>query len=1740
MGDTEVLADVTNTDHDVAMNGDNEIFEDGKVFTQKTSITLKKSNASSSSARSGSLSGDEDKKGMKRVSRSSRTSSTSYEKKKREPARLAPSAFAKFQQADAASSSAPAKKINIKLSRSVRDRASETDTTMSTVKQIQDSSDKCKTCGKRVYPVEKLVADKNVYHNTCFKCAECNRTLRVGTYASIDGAIYCKPHFQQLFKLKGNYDEGFGKERAVKKWPASQGDLPQDGHAKAEEPAKKQRRGRDGDADESDDDKEEQETPSSDKSADDDNKEEKMTSAAPVTNKTATAKEKSEGKSSSPEISAGDDNKEEKKTSAEPVTNKTATTKGKTEEMSFSPENSDDDKEEKKTSAEPVTNKTATTKGKTEEMSFSPENSDNDDDDDEDDGKKVQATLVTNKTAPLKEKADGKSPTPEHSDDDGSEDEKTHPTTVTNKTTTAKGKTDGKLPSAQEKSSATTSDAARKESHGNSNVSSKTKFFLEKMQDSKVDSPPSTKNTSVPSDVTKESKVRSLKSRFADKYKEKDSGVPFSKKAVLTNKSKDSKESLKTATVKENTDEKISSPQNTVPADKAEDSKVPSSLKSTSDSMDKKKDSKVSTTLKTTTTKEKTDTKSLPPENTTSSKEKTDRKPLPPENTTTTKEKTDEKSLPPENIALRDKAKDTPTSVKTPPAKGKTEGKFSSPEQTKSSKFKDWDTLLSQKSPTKDKDRKFSWSEKTKPLATPPKDIEDKKSTPPKDITTDQKSTPPKDFTTDKKSTPPKDITTDKKSTAPKDITTDKKSTPPKDITTNKKSTPPKDITTDKKSTAPKDITTNKKSTAPKDITTDKKSTPPKDITTDKKSTAPKDITTDKKSTAPKDITTDKKSTAPKDITDKKSTPPQKFVTPDSGVDVESPSSQKNSRKSSRSKSFSEDEEEEGRKRTGSTTKASDTPQQLLSVKERMAMYRQSAEHPSSEKIKVKSNRTPIMPKSAQNVMSRMERYQSEISSSGEARKSTGGDDRKTVATGTLADLRKRWESGDLLTYQEKESTSGTTTGDEMEETVVKSSTQSHKAIIRQEEAIVAQEIKAGRTKSHGYKNYDQKPRDSQGMRASSSDHDMNGVVDNGRSSPYGDEEFEQSNYESGRRSSTGDVEVVKSTTPTADDRDLVKAGTASNLKKRWESGDLQNYRERSGSSSSSSSESTHDAEEEPVSTVTSWSVEETKSAAPKPQPTPKEVPQPERREMKKSESLKKRYEEKLEKKEAKDEEREEAPRRALNRAPSFSRTMAAKFEKGAVRSRSSSSSSSSQEQDLDAEVVRATSHHHKEKPDKVDTPDNEGSSDVDEEVCEGFTTTSQFPETCLGSPSLSDIAAQLSKGGIFPFLLHSPKPKHVVNLGLSARLRSMFEKGDVHNIEAPARKSPVAIPRSTSTPDISKAGRRDSTSSSSSEEGEAHAVKTSFSDDEAEIRKAEIKGPSAKSLRAMFETSKTEDSGPTAVPKAKPKSISLFKTPPMEKCRACGKTVYAMEKIATDHDTFHKSCFKCDQCKKVLSLGTFAGIHDKLYCKPHFKQLFQSKGNYDEGFGHSQAKSKWAPKSDSPEENTQEKQQIEEVAEVKRSVPVRRPRSADLEEFDDKPSVQDDQDDEEFEARRPVPAKRQSLPKSESSSESEREEEEEVVTRRSRSSSSSSDRVAKGRSHSASSGEGSKGRSHSASSEERHTKRRSGSSSSMDEEDRRQRELSLKEGSVEEEIKRARLYRQKLLRESSQDEEDC
>ncbi|XP_058903006.1 LIM domain-containing protein 2 isoform X1 [Kogia breviceps] len=104
--------------------------------------------------------------------------------------------------------------------------------------------------------------------------------------------------------------------------------------------------------------------------------------------------------------------------------------------------------------------------------------------------------------------------------------------------------------------------------------------------------------------------------------------------------------------------------------------------------------------------------------------------------------------------------------------------------------------------------------------------------------------------------------------------------------------------------------------------------------------------------------------------------------------------------------------------------------------------------------------------------------------------------------------------------------------------------------------------------------------------------------------------------------------------------------------------------------------------------------------------------------------------------------------------------------------------------------------------------------------------------------------------------------------------------------------------------------------------------------------------------------------SGSSAVQRSK--SFSL-RAQVKEICAACQKTVYPMERLVADKLIFHNSCFCCKHCHTKLSLGSYAALHGEFYCKPHFQQLFKSKGNYDEGFGRKQHKELWAHKEVDP-----------------------------------------------------------------------------------------------------------------------------------------------------------------------------
>uniref|UniRef100_A0A8D8X089 Xin actin-binding repeat-containing protein 2 n=1 Tax=Cacopsylla melanoneura TaxID=428564 RepID=A0A8D8X089_9HEMI len=60
----------------------------------------------------------------------------------------------------------------------------------------------CKSCGKNVFVMEQIKAEKQTWHKNCFRCKECNKQLTLDIYSSHEGILYCKPHFRELFKPK--------------------------------------------------------------------------------------------------------------------------------------------------------------------------------------------------------------------------------------------------------------------------------------------------------------------------------------------------------------------------------------------------------------------------------------------------------------------------------------------------------------------------------------------------------------------------------------------------------------------------------------------------------------------------------------------------------------------------------------------------------------------------------------------------------------------------------------------------------------------------------------------------------------------------------------------------------------------------------------------------------------------------------------------------------------------------------------------------------------------------------------------------------------------------------------------------------------------------------------------------------------------------------------------------------------------------------------------------------------------------------------------------------------------------------------------------------------------------------------------------------------------------------------------------------------------------------------------------
>merc|ERR1711976_1017688 len=73
------------------------------------------------------------------------------------------------------------------------------------------------------------------------------------------------------------------------------------------------------------------------------------------------------------------------------------------------------------------------------------------------------------------------------------------------------------------------------------------------------------------------------------------------------------------------------------------------------------------------------------------------------------------------------------------------------------------------------------------------------------------------------------------------------------------------------------------------------------------------------------------------------------------------------------------------------------------------------------------------------------------------------------------------------------------------------------------------------------------------------------------------------------------------------------------------------------------------------------------------------------------------------------------------------------------------------------------------------------------------------------------------------------------------------------------------------------------------------------------------------------------------------------FKVPEAPKCPTCNRSVFAAEEKVAGGYKFHKICFKCSMCNKMLDSTTCAEHEKTLFCKTCYGRMYGPKGV---GFG--------------------------------------------------------------------------------------------------------------------------------------------------------------------------------------------
>ncbi|KAL8465322.1 hypothetical protein ACS0TY_034718 [Phlomoides rotata] len=69
------------------------------------------------------------------------------------------------------------------------------------------TQEKCVSCNKIVYPIEKVAVDGSSYHRICFRCSHGGCIITPSNYIAHDTRLFCRHHHSQLVKHKGNFTQ---------------------------------------------------------------------------------------------------------------------------------------------------------------------------------------------------------------------------------------------------------------------------------------------------------------------------------------------------------------------------------------------------------------------------------------------------------------------------------------------------------------------------------------------------------------------------------------------------------------------------------------------------------------------------------------------------------------------------------------------------------------------------------------------------------------------------------------------------------------------------------------------------------------------------------------------------------------------------------------------------------------------------------------------------------------------------------------------------------------------------------------------------------------------------------------------------------------------------------------------------------------------------------------------------------------------------------------------------------------------------------------------------------------------------------------------------------------------------------------------------------------------------------------------------------------------------------------------